>query len=74
MAEERRLTLIDENYTEESDELGRRRQSLSRRLDDGYQRIDQAIATGADVSAWESFWIDLLGEYEAVCDELRVAA
>jgi len=74
MAEERRLTLIDENYTEESDELGRRRQSLSRRLDDGYQRIDQAIATGADVAAWETFWIDLLREYESVCDELREAA
>jgi hypothetical protein len=54
--------------------LDRRRQSLARRLDDGYRRIDQAIATGADVSAWETFWIDLLREYEAVCDELREAA
>ena len=54
--------------------LDRRRQSLARRLEDGYQRIDQAIATGADVAAWETFWIDLLREYESVCDELREAA
>jgi hypothetical protein len=54
--------------------LDRRRHSLARRLEDGYQRIDQAIATGADVVAWETFWIDLLREYESVCDELREAA
>lgn len=54
--------------------LDRRCQSLARRLEDGYQRIDQAIATGADVAAWESFWIDLLREYESVCDELLEAA
>jgi hypothetical protein len=53
---------------------GRRSEILARRLDDGYRRIDQAIATGADVSAWETFWIDLLHEYEAVCDELQDAA
>jgi hypothetical protein len=54
--------------------LDRRRQSLAGRLEDGYHRIDQAIATGSDVAAWETFWIDLLQEYEAVCDELREAA
>jgi hypothetical protein len=54
--------------------LGRRSEILARRLEDGYRRIDQAIATGTDVSAWEAFWIDLLHEYEAVCDELREAA
>ncbi len=54
--------------------LDRRRLSLARRLEDGYQRIDQAIATGVDVAAWEVFWIDLLREYESVCDELREAA
>jgi hypothetical protein len=54
--------------------LDRRQLSLARRLEDGYQRIDQAIASGADVAAWETFWIDLLREYESVCDELREAA
>jgi hypothetical protein len=58
----------------DADGLGRRGEILARRLEDGYRRIDQAIATGSDVSAWESFWIDLLHEYEAVCDELREAA
>ena len=55
------------------EQLVRRRETLARRLVDGYRRIDQAVATGADVAAWESFWIDLLREYESVCDELRAA-
>lgn len=38
---------------------------LHRRLDDGYQRIDQARERGEDTTAWESFWIDLLRQYEA---------
>ncbi|MGH2534021.1 MAG: hypothetical protein ACRDJW_17200 [Thermomicrobiales bacterium] len=50
-----------------------RRESLARRLDDGYDRIEQAAAAGTDVAAWEDFWIDLLREYEAVCDELAAA-
>lgn len=48
-----------------------RRDTLARRLDDGWKRIDEGIAKGADVRAWETFWIDLLREYEAICDELR---
>jgi hypothetical protein len=55
----------------ETVELERKRRTLARRLEDGYARIDQAIAQGADVAAWETFWIDLLREYESVCDELR---
>jgi hypothetical protein len=51
-----------------------RRQSLERRLEDGYRRIDQAALTGADVTEWESFWIKLLGEYEDVCRESELAA
>lgn len=44
------------------------------RLIDGYRRIDVARARGDDVSAWEDFWIDLLHRYEALCDDVRVAA
>ena len=51
-----------------------RRQSLERRLEDGYQRIDQAALVGADVTEWESFWIRLLGEYEDICREDDLAA
>ena len=51
-----------------------RRKSLEHRLDDGYQRIDQAALAGSDVTDWESFWIRLLGEYEDVCRELEEAA
>ncbi len=56
------------------DDIRGRRAGLERRLDDGYQRIDQALRHGADVAAWEAFWIQLLREYEAVCDDLRAAA
>ena len=49
-------------------------QALERRLDDGYARIEEALARGEDVSAWESFWIDLLHLYEAEWDSLPEAA
>jgi hypothetical protein len=55
-------------------DLDGRRRTLEDRLDDGYQRIDQAVLSGADVSEWESFWLRLLGEYEDVCRELDRAA
>lgn len=51
-----------------------RRRTLEDRLDDGYQRIDQAVLSGSDVTEWESFWLGLLGEYEDVCRELDQAA
>ena len=49
-------------------------QALERRLDEGYSRIEEALARGEDVSAWESFWIDLLHLYEAEWDSLPEAA
>ena len=55
-------------------DLDARRRTLEDRLDDGYQRIDQAMLGGADVSEWESFWLRLLDEYEDVCRELDQAA
>jgi hypothetical protein len=55
-------------------DLDDRRRSLEQRLDDGYRRIDQASLAGSDVTEWELFWIRLLGEYEDVCRELKVAA
>lgn len=45
-------------------------EALATRLHDGYRKIETAQANGQDVSAWEAFWVDLLREYEAVCDEL----
>lgn len=51
-----------------------RQQSLERRLEDGYRRIDRAALGGADVSEWETFWIKLLSEYEDVCRERDLAA
>jgi hypothetical protein len=54
--------------------LARRRAALERRLNEGFQRIDAAAADGKDVATWETFWVNLLAEYEAVCDELGQAA
>jgi hypothetical protein len=54
--------------------LDSRRESLERRLEDGYERIDEASFSGTDVTEWESFWIRLLRESEDVCRELDVAA
>lgn len=58
---------------ERRDEIGTRRATLERRLDDGYRRIEAALGGGADVAAWEEFWLRLLTEYESVCDEAQAA-
>jgi hypothetical protein len=58
----------------ESARLADRCRSLEQRLDDGFERIDQASLAGSDVTEWESFWIRLLGEYEDVCRDLKEAA
>ena len=55
-------------------DLDARRRTLENRLDDGFDRIDQAALSGTDVSQWESFWLRLLGEYEDLCRELDQAA
>lgn len=47
---------------------------LERRLEDGYRLIEDRLAAGADVTELESFWVDLLLQYEALCDELPMAA
>lgn len=47
---------------------------LVRRLEDGYARIEEAKLRGIDIRAWEDFWLQLLDEYEDVCDGLRLAA
>ncbi len=46
------------------------REVLYRRLEDGYHKVEQGLAEGRDVSDWEAFWIELLREYERVCDDL----
>ena len=55
-------------------DLDARRRTLENRLDDGFDRIDQAVLSGTDVSEWESFWLRLLGEYEDLCREVDQAA
>jgi hypothetical protein len=64
----------DSHLLSRLEEIRDRRERLERRLDDGYARIEQALIDGAEVNAWESFWVELLREYEAVCDELHPAA
>ena len=51
-----------------------RQRALAGRLEDGYGRIDQALREGADIAAWEEFWVQLLHQYEAVCDDRQLAA
>jgi len=47
---------------------------LTRRLETGYAYIDRMIAAGEDVAKLEEFWIQLLRQYEAVCEGLAEAA
>jgi hypothetical protein len=66
------LRAIDQPPTSERAPFDR--ETLERRLDDGYRRIEEARVQGRDVQAWEEFWIQLLHEYEEICDGLRLAA
>ena len=47
---------------------------LERRLEDGYRMIEDRMSAGSDVTELEEFWISLLLQYEALCDELPMAA
>ena len=53
--------------------LEERRDRLYERLEDGYQKIARALDEGRDVTSLEDFWLQLLNEYERVCDELLAA-
>lgn len=43
--------------------------TLAARLEDGYNRIEEAITRHdhRNVADWERFWLQLLAEYEALC-------
>ncbi len=56
------------------DQIDERRLALARRLEDGYARIELALASGQDVSQWETFWVDLLHQYETLSDQELVRA
>ncbi len=51
-------------------ELEERKLTLTRRLEDGYSRIELALQQGRDVTEWEDLWETLLHEYEGICDEI----
>lgn len=50
--------------------LTERRDRLEARLTDGWHRINEAEAKGRDITAWEELWLNLLHEYEDVCDQI----
>jgi hypothetical protein len=50
--------------------LESKRDELIERLDRGAACIEEARAQGRDVSDWEDYWIQLLRNYEKVCDQL----
>ena len=63
------IDLIERRQT-----IAQRKMVLMQRLDDGYLRIETAIYSDEDVTAWETFWIELLREYESLCESLERAA
>lgn len=46
---------------------------LAARLEDGYTRIEEAIAKHdhRNVADWERFWLSLLHDYEQLCDAVE---
>jgi hypothetical protein len=51
--------------------LEEKKQEYQERLDIGGAKIEEARSQGRDVTAWEDYWIQLLRQFEAVCDKLR---
>jgi len=47
--------------------------TLYRRLEDGYAKIEAAQQAGRDTAFLDEFWLSLLREYEAVVSELQKA-
>lgn len=62
------ITRREERHVEQTLE------KFERRLDDGFRLIEERRAAGIDVTALEAFWIDLLHQYEALCDGIPEAA
>jgi predicted DNA-binding protein YlxM (UPF0122 family) len=50
--------------------LEAKRDEYEQRLDIGTAKIEEAINQGVNVDAWETYWIQLLRQYEAVIDKL----
>jgi hypothetical protein len=52
-------------------DLRQRQERLVERLDTGAALIEEKRSKGEDVTQWEDFWIQLLREYEDVCEQLH---
>lgn len=61
---------ITKTRVEQIAELEVKRDEFVARLDVGAVRIEDARAKGKDVSEWENYWLQLIRQYEAVCDNL----
>ena len=64
------MTMITKSSYATTADLERELEILEQRLRDGERRIEAAQMAGADVEAWEEFWIELLHSYENVYDRL----
>jgi len=51
-------------------DLSAQRDEFVKRLNGGFKRIEEARSTGVGVEGWERFWMELLQQYEAICDRL----
>ena len=60
----------DVRITSPGESLAERRDRLYARLATGWARIDSVEAAGGDAERLIGFWLDLLREYERICDAL----
>ena len=55
---------------ERTETLEERVARLTVRLEAGFQKIGEAMSKGVAPEHWETAWIDILRQYEAISDEL----
>lgn len=65
------MPFVDMEKAQAIARLTEKRDEYVERLDIGAAKIEQARSEGKDVTSWEDYWIQLLRQYEAVCDKLR---
>jgi|GEM_PF-2043950 len=63
-------TRLEQERLELVSSLELKRGELIERLDRGAACIEEARVQGKNVSDWEDYWIQLLRNYEKVCDQL----
>jgi hypothetical protein len=64
------MVAVMEPETRSREELIAELRRVELRLEAGYRKIEDATASGQNVTQWETIWLRLLDDYERIYDRL----